>query len=80
MAGEPEFVMLLVGMGLRGVSMTPPAIPEIKKVIRSVTIEHCKRIARKATSFESDRELINYLRNEVAKVIPEAFDERSITR
>lgn len=78
MAGEPEFTMLLLGLGLRAFSITPPAIPEIKKVIRSVSIDYCQKVARKVSSFDSDREVMNYLRDEVSKVIPEVFDGRSI--
>ena len=78
MAGEPEFAMLLLGLGLRTFSITPPAIPEIKKIIRSVTIDQCRRVARKAGSFDSDREIVNYLKDEVSKVMPEVFDGRSI--
>ena len=78
MAGQPEFVMLLIGLGLRSLSMTPPAIPEVKKIIRSVSVDQCKRVARKAGSFDSDREVLNYLRDEVNKVVPDVFDGRSI--
>ncbi|MFA5252737.1 MAG: phosphoenolpyruvate--protein phosphotransferase, partial [Phycisphaerae bacterium] len=41
MASEPEYIMLLLGMGVRAISLTPPMIPEIKQIIRSVTIEDC---------------------------------------
>lgn len=78
MAGEPEFTMLLLGLGLRNFSITPPAIPEIKKIIRAVSIDHCQRVARRVSSFDSDREVLNYLRGEVNKVVPEVFDGRSI--
>ena len=78
MAGQPEFVMLLLGLGLRAFSITPPAIPEVKKIIRSVSVEQCKRVARKASGFDTDREVMNYLRDEVYKVIPEVFNERSL--
>jgi len=77
MAGRPEFVMMLIGLGLRTLSMTPPAIPEVKKIIRSVSVDHCKRVARKASGFDSDHEVINYLRNEMGKVIPDVFERRS---
>jgi len=78
MAGETDFVMLLLGLGLRQFSMTPPALPEVKKVIRSVTIDQCQRVARRAAAFESDRQVLNFLRDEVAKVIPEVLDGRSV--
>ncbi|MEM7626513.1 MAG: phosphoenolpyruvate--protein phosphotransferase [Planctomycetota bacterium] len=78
MAGQPEFTMLLLGLGLRTFSMTPPAVPEIKRLIRGVSIDQCRRVARKAVTFDSDREVLNYLRDEVNKVMPKAFDGRSI--
>ena len=78
MAGQPEFTMLLLGLGLRSLSMTPPAIPEVKQVLRAVSLDQCRRVARKAGSFDSDREVLNYLRDELGKVMPEAFDGRSI--
>lgn len=78
MAGQPEFTMLLLGLGLRSFSMTPPAIPEVKQVLRAVSLDQCRRVARKAAGFDSDREVLNYLRNELGKVMPEAFDGRSI--
>src|SRR5205085_2668767 len=35
MSGEPIYTLLLLGMGLRQLSVTPHNIPEIKKIIRS---------------------------------------------
>ena len=63
---------------MRRLSVTPPVIPEVKKLIRSVSINQCKRVARRVMSFDSDREVVNYLRDEVRKALPEAFDGRSI--
>ena len=48
MSGEPIYTMLLLGMGLRQLSVTPQNIPEIKKIIRSVTIEEAKDVAQEA--------------------------------
>jgi len=73
MASEPEFIMLLLGLGFRTFSLAPPMIPEIKKVIRSVTIESCNSLARKVLLMNSEREVINYLRNAAMKVLPEVF-------
>lgn len=78
MAGDPEFTLLLLGFGLRTLSITPPAIPGIKRVVRSVGIERCKRIARKASSFDNDREVLNYLREELNRITPGAVAGRSM--
>jgi phosphotransferase system enzyme I (PtsI) len=72
-ASEPEYIMLLLGMGVRTLSLTPPMIPEIKQVIRSVTMEDCNNIARKVLGMDSERQISGYLRNVASKTIPEAF-------
>jgi phosphotransferase system enzyme I (PtsI) len=48
-------------------------IPEIKQVIRSVTIEECNHIARKVATMDSQRQIKNYLRDTAIKILPEAF-------
>jgi len=73
MAGEPEFVMLLLGMGVRTLSIAPPMIPEIKQIIRSVTIKECNSAARKVLGMNSERQISSYLRSMARKILPEAF-------
>ncbi len=70
-AGEVEYTMLLIGMGLRTLSLVPSQIPHVKRVIRSVDMDQCERLARKVGSFESERQVINHLRAEVRKVLPD---------
>ena len=53
---------LLLGMGIRTLSMTPPMIPEIKQVIRSVTIEDCNHLTRTVLAMNSERQISSYLR------------------
>ncbi len=73
MASEPEYVMLLLGLGVRTLSMTPPMIPEIKQVIRSVTIEDCNHLTREVLAMNSERQISSYLRSAARKILPEAF-------
>ncbi|MCD4830893.1 MAG: phosphoenolpyruvate--protein phosphotransferase [Anaerohalosphaeraceae bacterium] len=73
MASEPEYVMMLLGLGFRTFSLATPMIPEIKKLVRSVTIESCNALARKVLGMNSEREVTNYIRNAAIKVLPEVF-------
>ncbi len=73
MASEPEYVMLLLGMGVRTISLAPPMIPEIKRIIRSVTMEDCNYLARKILGMNSERQIASFLRDATRKVLPEAF-------
>ncbi len=69
-AGEPIYTMLLLGLGLRTLSLVPTQIPLIKTVIRTVSIAHCEKIARKVGTFDSERQVLNYLRDELRKIDP----------
>ena len=73
MAGDPLYTLLLLGLGLTNFSMNGPDIPEVKKIIRSTTMEHARNVARKVMSFDSERQVMHYLREETRKIIPEAF-------
>lgn len=71
MSGNTRYTMLLLGMGLRSFSVTPSAIPEIKKICRSVTIDQCENVANKVRELDSAREIRRYLTDELEKVVPE---------
>jgi phosphotransferase system enzyme I (PtsI) len=73
MASDPEFIMLLLGMGIRVLSLAPPMIPEVKKIIRSVTIEECNQLSRKVATMDSHRQIKNYLRDATTRILPETF-------
>lgn len=68
MAGDPLFTILLVGMGLCMLSMAASNIPRVKKIIRSITRAGAERVKRRVMSFETEREVLNYLRDETRKV------------
>jgi len=70
MAGDPQFTMLLLGLGLRVFSCTPLSIPRVKQVVRSVTVQDCTRLARKVMGFDSDREVLTCLALELRRALP----------
>ncbi len=71
MAGQPIYTMFLLGIGLRSFSMAPANIPEVKKLIRLVSVNQAQRVARRALTFETDRQVTNYLRDETRKLLPD---------
>ena len=73
MAGEPLYTLLLLGLGLTTFSMSAPDIPEVKKIIRSTTMEHARQVARRVMTFDSERQVLHYLRDETQKIDPEAL-------
>lgn len=70
MSGSAHYTMLLLGLGLRSMSVPPSAISEVKRVIRAVSIPQCEAISRRALTMDSAREVDKFLQEEMRKVVP----------
>jgi phosphotransferase system enzyme I (PtsI) len=71
MSNNPAYALLLVGMGIRTLSLAPAAIPILKKAIRSVTIGQCEAMAWRALRLSTAREVDAFLMNQLAGLVPE---------
>ena len=76
-AGELDYALLLIGLGLRTLSVRGNAIPHLKRLVRSVTVQQCERVARKVRTFDSEVQAATFLRDRTRKLVPEAFDGRA---
>ncbi len=47
MAGNPKYIPLLIGLGLRSFSMNASAVPRVKQAVRATSLEDCMRLARR---------------------------------
>jgi phosphotransferase system enzyme I (PtsI) len=71
MSGDPIYTLLLLGLGLRQLSVAPQNIPEIKKIIRTVTTEEANEVAAAALKLDTARDVNNYLRERTRRILPE---------
>jgi phosphotransferase system enzyme I (PtsI) len=71
MAGDPIYAMLLLGMGFRKLSMAPNAIPDVKRLIRSIKYENARHVAAKALELTCAEEITAFLRSEIVRIFPE---------
>ena len=71
MAGEVSLTMILLGLGLDEFSTSPIAVPEIKKIVRSVSYEQAKEIADKALSFSTGKEVREYAKARLRELVPD---------
>jgi len=62
LAGDPMNTVILLGLGVNELSMSPLAVPEVKKVIRSVSYEAVRKISDKIVHFSSVEEVTQYIR------------------
>jgi len=60
MAGETSLALILLGLGLDEFSMPPQVIPEIKYMIRSVTLKEAMDIAREALKLSTGKDVQDY--------------------
>jgi phosphotransferase system enzyme I (PtsI) len=65
MAGDPQFVPLLLGMDLDELSASASVIPEIKKVIRMMPYASSKKIAQAALKVKTSDEVLEIIRAHV---------------
>ena len=73
MSGSVMFTQLLLGMGLRQMSVPASAIPEIKQVCRSVSVAECRVIAERALSMDGAREVKAFLRDQMRRLLSDTI-------
>ena len=71
MASEPPLALLLLGLGLDEFSTSPILLPEIKKVIRAVTLKEAQDIAKKALSLPTGQEVEDFVKSKLREIAPE---------
>jgi phosphotransferase system enzyme I (PtsI) len=57
MAGDPLSVPILVGLGIDEFSVSPNMIPEVKRIIRSVTFDECRALLRRVSRYRTTQEI-----------------------
>jgi phosphoenolpyruvate-protein phosphotransferase (PTS system enzyme I) len=57
MAGDPVFTPLLLGLGVDCLSMAPPSLPQVKYLIRSMTMADATALAVEALASGSAKEI-----------------------
>ena len=72
MSGSVMYTQLLLGLGLRQLSVPPSAIPEVKQVCRSVSVAECRLIAEKALAMDGAREVKAFLRDQLRRRLAHA--------
>ncbi|MFQ5952186.1 MAG: phosphoenolpyruvate--protein phosphotransferase [Candidatus Omnitrophota bacterium] len=75
MAGDVYLTMILLGLGLDEFSTSPIAVPEVRKVIRSVKYSEAKKIAKKAMAFKTGKEVQMFAKAKLKELVPDLAAE-----
>ncbi|MDD5079859.1 MAG: phosphoenolpyruvate--protein phosphotransferase [Candidatus Omnitrophica bacterium] len=69
MASDELFVLILLGMGLDEFSMPPSAIPIVKYIIRSVSVEQARKIAEEAMSLSTAKAIEALMQTKIKEIL-----------
>lgn len=75
MGGEAAYTVLLLGLGLRELSMTPVVIPRVRRLIRGLTLPLARAVAQRAKRLSTADEVDAYL----ARAIPPSGISRTLS-
>jgi phosphotransferase system enzyme I (PtsI) len=71
MGGEPLYTMLLLGLGIRQLSMPPHQLPEIKRIIREIRLRDAEAVAAEVLGLQTARDVAERLETALRRSLPE---------
>jgi len=71
MAGDPLATVLLLGLGLDEFSVVPRVLPEIKKIIRSVSYKEARKLAKHVLTLDTEDDVRSYVVSYMQKKFPD---------
>ncbi len=74
MAGDPLMTWVLIGLGLRELSMDPDRIPLVKAVVRGSSLAEAEALAETALGLESEVEIEALVRAQLGERFAEELD------
>jgi phosphotransferase system enzyme I (PtsI) len=73
MAGEPLYAVLLVGLGVTDLSVSPYLVPEIKTMIRACTFEEATQLAQRCLTLGTPADVRAVVTEFMSRRFPEHF-------
>ncbi len=74
MAGSPQYIPLLLGLGVHELSMVPMSLGAVRRIIRKLKMHEAEVAAEKALNSSNAREALNVSLELLKKISPEVTD------
>ena len=74
MAGEPEYLPVLLGLGFDELSMNAISLLRVKKILRRCSKAEAEKIVARALAFPTAQEVELFVKSEIAAHYSESFD------
>lgn len=69
MGGDPLAIPVLLGFGMRKLSMGAASVAQSKKIICNLTAQHAEELAQKVCTMQTADEIKAYMKNELAELL-----------
>jgi len=69
MSSEPSLILILIGLGLDEFSMPPSSIPEVKYIIRSMSLKEAQHIAQQALKLSTGKEVEEFSQLKLREIL-----------
>jgi phosphotransferase system enzyme I (PtsI) len=73
MAGDPLYLPILLGLGVEELSMNHMSIPVVKRVVRLISYQEAREMARQALEMVTEEEVNDFATGEMNRRFPEIF-------
>jgi phosphotransferase system enzyme I (PtsI) len=70
MAGDPVNIPVLLGFGIRHLSMNPASIPVIKKMVRDIDMEKAQELPEALFRFSTVEEITRFIQEAFKEILP----------
>jgi phosphotransferase system enzyme I (PtsI) len=70
MAGDPVNIPVLLGFGIRHLSMNPASIPVIKKMVRDIDMEKAREVSEALFQFSTVEEITRFIQEAFKEILP----------
>jgi phosphotransferase system enzyme I (PtsI) len=80
MASTPAYVVLLVGLGAIDLSMTPSAIPRVRRTIAGIDAGKARDVARECLECDTADDVESLVRERFVQYWPQLFDASSLPK
>ena len=79
MAGNPEYIQILLGLGLDEASMNPSALPYVRHLVLNSSCREARRLTRRVLRMDDSEAIRAEVRDWMAARFPDFFDENGPT-
>jgi phosphotransferase system enzyme I (PtsI) len=77
MAGDPRFCWVLLGLGLRSLSMAPRQIPVVKSIVRATRVSDAEKLAEEIMQLRTEDEIEDLVSRTMRQRLPLEFNEEA---